>query len=39
MVTTIAIEKDFDKLHCAFMIKILERGGLEGMYLNIIKGI
>jgi hypothetical protein len=38
---TIAIdgEKAFDKIQHHFMIKVLRKLGVEGMYLNIIKAI
>ena len=32
-------EKDFDKIQHLFMIKTLQKVGIEGMYLNIIKAI
>jgi hypothetical protein len=32
-------EKAFDKIQYPFMIKILERSGIQGPYLNIIKAI
>jgi len=30
-------EKAFDKIHDPFMIKVLERIGIQGLYLNIVK--
>ena len=35
----ISIEKAFDKIQHSFMIKILQKAGIEGTYLNIIKTI
>jgi hypothetical protein len=32
-------EKAFDKIQHPFMLKVLERSGLQGAYLNIIKTI
>ena len=32
-------EKDFDKIQHPFMIKILQKAGIEGTYVNIIKTI
>jgi hypothetical protein len=32
-------EKAFDKIQYHFMIKVLRKLGIEGMYLNIIKAI
>ena len=32
-------EKTFDKIQHLFMIKVLERAGMQGTYLNIIKTI
>ena len=29
-------EKDFDKIQHPFMIKTLQKAGIEGIYLNII---
>ena len=39
MVTSIDAEKAFDKSQHPFMIKILQKVGIEGTYLNIIKAI
>jgi hypothetical protein len=33
------VEKAFDKIQHPFLIKILERSGIQGPYLNIIKAI
>ena len=35
----ISIEKAFDKIQHPFMIKTLQKAGIEGTYLNIIKAI
>ena len=32
-------EKAFDKIQHPFMIKILQKMGIEGTYLNIVKAI
>ena len=39
MVISIDAEKAFDKIQHPFMIKILQKAGIEGTYLNIIKAI
>ena len=39
MIITIDAEKAFDKIQHPFMIKILQKVGIEGNYLNIIKAI
>ena len=39
MIISIDAEKAFDKIHHAFMIKTLQKAGIEGTYLNIIKPI
>src|SRR5574337_2201603 len=39
MIISIDTEKAFDKIQHPFMIKILQKVGIEGMYLNIIKAI
>jgi hypothetical protein len=36
---SLAAEKAFDKIKHPFMIKVLERPGIQGPYLNIIKEI
>ena len=33
------MQKDFDKIQHPFMIKTLQRAGIEGTYLNRIKAI
>ena len=37
MIISIDAEKAFDKIQHTFMIKILQKVGIEGTYLNIIK--
>ena len=39
MIISLDVEKAFDKIQHPFMIKVLERTGIQGTYLNIIKGI
>ena len=39
MIISIDAEKDFDKIQHPFMIKTLQKAGIEGIYLNIIKAI
>ena len=39
MIISIDAEKDFDKIQQRFMIKTLQKVGIEGTYLNIIKVI
>ena len=39
MVISIDAEKSFDKIQYPFMIKTLQKAGIEGPYLNIIKAI
>ena len=39
MIISIDAEKAFDKIQHPFMIKALQKVGIEGTYLNIIKGI
>jgi hypothetical protein len=39
MVISLDAEKAFDKIQHRFMIKVLERSGIQGPYLNIIKAI
>ena len=38
-IISIDAEKAFDKVQHPFMIKILQKAGIEGTYLNIIKAI
>jgi len=39
MVISLEAEKSFDKLQHTFMIKVLERTGIHGPYLNRVKAI
>ena len=39
MIISLDPEKAFDKIKPPFMIKVLERAGIQGTYLNIIKAI
>ena len=39
MIISIEAEKPFDKIQHPFMIKTLQKMGIEGTYLNIVKAI
>ena len=39
IIISIDKEKSFDKIQHTFMIKTLQKVGIEGIYLNIIKAI
>jgi hypothetical protein len=39
MIISLDAEKAFDKIQHPFMIKVLERSGIQGPYLNVIKAI
>jgi hypothetical protein len=39
MIILLDAEKTFDKIQHPFMIKVLERSGIQGPYLNMIKAI
>ena len=39
MIVSVDAEKAFDKIQHPFMIKTLQKAGIEGTYLNIIKAI
>ena len=39
MIISIDAEKAFDKIQHPFMIKTLQKVGIEGTYLNIIKAM
>ena len=39
MISSIDAEKVFDKIKHPFMIKTLQKMGIEGTYLNIVKAI
>jgi hypothetical protein len=39
MIILLHAEKTFDKIQHPFMIKVFERSGIQGPYLNIVKAI
>jgi hypothetical protein len=39
MIISLDAEKSFDKIQHPFLIKVFERSGIQGPYLNIIKAI
>jgi hypothetical protein len=39
MIISLDAEKAFDKTQHPFMVKVLERSGIQGPYLNIVKAI
>ena len=39
MIISIDAEKAFDKIQHPFMVKTLQKMGIEGTYLNIVKAI
>ena len=39
MIISIDAEETFDKIQHSFMIKTLQKAGIDGAYLNIIKAI
>ena len=39
IINSVDAEKAFDKIQHPFMIKILQKAGIEGTYLNIIKAV
>jgi hypothetical protein len=39
MIISLDVEKAFDKIQHCFMLKVLERSGIQGLYQNIIKAI
>ena len=39
MIISLDAEKAFDKIQNPFMIKVMERSGIQGPYLNIIKAV
>jgi hypothetical protein len=39
MIISLDDEKAFDKIKHSFMIKVLEKSGIQGPYLNIVKAI
>jgi hypothetical protein len=39
MIISLDVEKAFDKIQHPLMLKVLERSGIQGPYLNMIKAI
>jgi hypothetical protein len=39
MIISLDAEKAFDKIEHSFMLQVMERSGIHGPYLNIIKAI
>ena len=39
MIISLDAKKAFDNIQHSFMIKVLERSGIQGLYLNIVKAI
>jgi hypothetical protein len=39
MIISLDAEKSFNKIQHPFMLKVLERSGIQGPYLNIVKAI
>jgi hypothetical protein len=39
MIISLDAEKAFDKIQHSFMVKVLERSGIQGPYLDIVKAI
>jgi hypothetical protein len=39
MILSLDAEKSFDRIYHPFIIKVLERSGIQGPYLNIIKAL
>jgi hypothetical protein len=39
MIISLDAEKAFNKIQHPFMLKVLERSGIQGSYLNMIKAI
>ena len=39
MIILLDADKTFDKIQHPFMIRVIERSGIQGLYLNIIKAI
>ena len=39
MIISIDVEKAFDKIQHPFMMKTLQKMGIEGTYLNLVKAI
>ena len=39
MIILLDVEKEFNKIHHPCMIKVLERSGIQGAYVNIMKAV
>jgi hypothetical protein len=39
MIISLDAEKSFNEIQHPFMIKVMERSGIQGPYLNIIKAV
>jgi hypothetical protein len=39
MIISLDAGKAFDKIQLPFMLKVLERSGIHGLYLNLVKSI
>jgi hypothetical protein len=39
MIISLDAEKSFDKIQHGFLLKLLERSGIQGPYLNVVKAI
>ena len=39
MIISLDVEKAFDKIQHPFMLKVLERSGIQGPYLNIVQAM
>ena len=39
MIISFDAEKAFDNIQHPFMLKVLEKSGIQGLYLNIVKAI
>jgi hypothetical protein len=39
MIISLDAEKAFEKIQHPFMLKVLERSGIQGTYINIVKAI
>jgi hypothetical protein len=39
MIISLDTEKAFDKIQHSFMLKVMEKSGIQGPYLNIIKAM
>jgi hypothetical protein len=39
MIISLDTEKAFDKIQYPFTLKVLERSGMQGLYLNVVKAV